>query len=155
MVVDVHRIMLTSLRAFFMPDFKILAAAFPTHCFCLGNHHCSVSRHGIWQPFFCLYAKQNNDMKNQTSGALIAPEPAGVHVSENLKALNEQVNNLQSRYYRSLAPDCELHGSSDRWYFGAILSACTGFIFPPLFVVTALCVYKAKKCRKGVKNEIQ
>ena len=104
-----------------MPDFKILAAAFPTHCFCLGNHHCSVSRHGIWQPFFCLYAKQNNDMKNQTSGALIAPEPAGVHVSENLKALNEQVNNLQSRYYRSLAPDCELHGSSDRWYFGAIL----------------------------------
>jgi hypothetical protein len=60
-------------------------------------------------------------MKNQTSGALIAPEPAGVHVSENLKALNEQVNNLQGRYYRSLAPDCELHGSSDRWYFGAIL----------------------------------
>lgn len=91
-------------------------------------------------------------MKNQTSGALIAPEPAGVHVSENLKALNEQVNNLQSRYYRSLAPDCELHGSSDRWYFGAILSTCTGFIFPPLFVVTALCVYKAKKCRKGGKE---
>lgn len=94
-------------------------------------------------------------MKNQTSGALIAPEPVGVHVSENLKALNGQVNNLQGRYYRSLAPDCELHGSSDRWYFGAILSACTGFIFPPLFVVTALCVYKAKKCRKGVKNENQ
>lgn len=94
-------------------------------------------------------------MKNQTSGALIAPEPAGVHVSENLNALNEQVNNLQGRYYRSLAPDCELQGSSDRWYFGAILSACTGFIFPPLFVVTALCVYKAKKCRKGVKNENQ
>lgn len=91
-------------------------------------------------------------MKNQTSGALIAPEPAGGHVYENLKALNEQVNNLQGRYYRSLAPDCELHSSSDRWYFGAILSACTGFIFPPLFVVTALCVYKAKKCRKGGKE---
>ena len=30
-------------------------------------------------------------MKNQTSGALIAPEPAGIRVSENLKALNEQV----------------------------------------------------------------
>ena len=60
-------------------------------------------------------------MKNQTSGALIAPEPAGVHVSENLKALNGQVNNLQRRYYRSLAPDCELRSSSDRWYFGAIL----------------------------------
>ena len=46
-------------------------------------------------------------MKNQTSGALIAPRTAEVHVSESLKALNEQVNNLQRRYYRSLAPDCE------------------------------------------------
>ena len=45
-------------------------------------------------------------MKNQTSGALIAPEPAGVNVSENLKALNEQMNNLQHKYYRALAPDC-------------------------------------------------
>lgn len=35
------------------------------------------------------------------------------------------------------------------------LGASKGFIFPPLFVVTALCVYKAKKCRKGVKNENQ
>ena len=84
-------------------------------------------------------------MKNQTSGALYAPQSTGVHIPERVNALNEQVNNLQGRYYRSLAPDCELQGSSDRWYFGAILSACTGFIFPPLFVVTALCVYKAKK----------
>jgi hypothetical protein len=88
-------------------------------------------------------------MKNQTSGALIAPEPAGIRVSENLKALNEQVNNLQRRYYRSMAPDCELNSSSDRWYFGAILSICIGLVFPSLFVVSALCVYKAKKCRKG------
>ena len=94
-------------------------------------------------------------MKKATSGVLYAPQSTGVHIPERVNALNEQVNNLQSRYYRSLAPDCELHGSSDRWDFGAILSACTGFIFPPLFVVTALCVYKAKKCRKGVKNENQ
>ena len=33
-------------------------------------------------------------MKNQASGALIAPEPVGVQVSENLKALNEQVSNI-------------------------------------------------------------
>lgn len=39
-------------------------------------------------------------MKNQTSGALIAPEPAGIRVSENLKALNEQVSNIQCRYPR-------------------------------------------------------
>nr|DAO02716.1 MAG TPA: hypothetical protein [Caudoviricetes sp.] len=88
-------------------------------------------------------------MKNQTSGALIAPEPTGVSVPESVKALNEQVNNLQRRYYRSMAPDCELHSSSDRWYFGAILATCIGLVFPPLFAVTALCVYKAKKCRKG------
>jgi len=60
-------------------------------------------------------------MKNQTSGALIAPEPAGVHVSENLKVLNGQVNNLQRRYYRSLAPDCEVKTEVDKWYFRAIL----------------------------------
>lgn len=65
LVVDVHRIMLTSLRAFFMPSFKILAAAFPIHCFCLGNQRCTVSRHGIWQPFFCLNAKQYNVMKKE------------------------------------------------------------------------------------------
>lgn len=91
-------------------------------------------------------------MKNQTSGALYAPQSTGVSVPESVKALNEQVNNLQRRYYRSMAPDCELHSSSDRWYFGAILATCIGLVFPPLFAVTALCVYKAKKCRKGGKE---
>nr|DAK66305.1 MAG TPA: dystroglycan [Caudoviricetes sp.] len=51
-----------------------------------------------------------------------------------------------------MAPDCDLHSSSDRWYFGAILATCIGLVFPPLFAVTALCVYKAKKCRKGGKE---
>lgn len=91
-------------------------------------------------------------MKNQTSGALYAPQSTGVSVPESVKALNEQVSNLQRRYYRSMAPNCELHSSSDRWYFGAILAACIGLVFPPLFAVTALCVYKAKKCRKGGKE---
>lgn len=91
-------------------------------------------------------------MKNQTSGALYAPQSTGVSVPESVKALNEQVNNLQRRYYRSMAPDCDLHSSSDRWYFGAILATCIGLVFPPLFAVTALCVYKAKKCRKGGKE---
>jgi hypothetical protein len=91
-------------------------------------------------------------MKNQTSGALYAPQSTGVSVPESVKALNEQVNNLQRRYYRSMAPDCDLHSSSDRWYFGAILATCIGLVFPLLFAVTALCVYKAKKCRKGGKE---
>ena len=88
-------------------------------------------------------------MKNQASGALIAPEPTGVHVSENLKALNEQVNNLQRRYYRALAPDCEVKTASDKWYFRAIGWACAAMFIPPLVVVSGWCVYKAKKCRKG------
>lgn len=88
-------------------------------------------------------------MKTQSSGTLNVPTPGIPTVSESANALTEQVNNLQRRYYRALAPDCELRSSSDRWYFSAIFSACIGLIFPPLFVVTALCVYKAKKCRKG------
>lgn len=90
-------------------------------------------------------------MKSQTSGTLNVPAP-GIDVVSNVNALTEQVSNLQHRYYSSLAPDCKLRSSSDRWYFGAILSTCIGFIFPPLFAVTALCVYKAKKCRKGGKE---
>ena len=84
-------------------------------------------------------------MKNQTSGALIAPEPAGIRVSENLKALNEQVSNIQCRYYRVLA----LKTEADCWYFRAIVWACAAMVFPPLLAAAALCVYKAKKCRKG------
>ena len=92
------------------------------------------------------------DMKNQTFGTLNVPASGIPAVGESVNALTEQVSDLQRRYYRSLAPDCELRSASDRWYFGAILSTCIGFIFPPLFAVTALCVYKAKKCRKGGKK---
>ncbi len=88
-------------------------------------------------------------MKNQTSGALIVPEPAGGRVSENLKALNEQVSNIQRRYYRVLAPDCEIKTAADKWYFRAIGWTCASLVFPPLVIAVALCVYKAKKCQKG------
>lgn len=88
-------------------------------------------------------------MRNQSSGTLNVPASGIQSVGESVSALTERVNNLQRRYYRTLAPDCELRTSSDRWYFGAILSICLGFVFPPLFAATALCVYKAKKCRKG------
>ena len=46
-------------------------------------------------------------MKKQTSGTLYVPQSTGVSVPESVKALNEQVNNLQHKYYRALAPDCE------------------------------------------------
>lgn len=88
-------------------------------------------------------------MKEQTSGALIAPQPTGLNVSESVNALSGQVSNLATDYRRALAPDCEVKTEADKWYFRAIGWACAGLLFPPLFVVTALCVYKAKKCRKG------
>lgn len=68
---------------------------------------------------------------------------------QSVNALTEQVNDLQKRYYRSLAPDCEPRTASDRWYLAAIATACAGLVFPPAFIATAVCVYKAKK--KGGK----
>lgn len=60
-------------------------------------------------------------MKTKLSGTLNVPASGIPAVGEPVNALTEQVNNLQRRYYRSLAPGCELRGSSDRWYLGAIL----------------------------------
>ena len=65
-------------------------------------------------------------MKTQFPGTLNVPAPGIPAVGEPVNALTEQVNNLQRRYYRSLAPDCELHSFSDKWYFGAILATCIG-----------------------------
>ena len=69
--------------------------------------------------------------------------------SETINALTKQVNNLQRRYYRALAPDCEVKTEADKWYLRAIGWACASMVFPPLVAIVALCVYKAKKCRKG------
>ena len=88
-------------------------------------------------------------MKNQIPGTLNVPASGIPTVGESVNALTEQVNNLQRRYYRALAPDCEVKTEADHWCFRAILWACAGMVFPPLVVVTALCVYKAKKCQKG------
>lgn len=88
-------------------------------------------------------------MKNQATGALTAPQSAKASASHTVQALSEQVNNLMRRYYRALAPDCEIRTESDRWQLRAIAAASMGFVFPPLFIVAALCVYKAKQCRKG------
>lgn len=88
-------------------------------------------------------------MKELTIGTPSVPASGIPTVSETVNALTEQVNNLQRRYYRALAPDCEVKTEADRWYLYAIASASFGLLFPPLLIVTALCVYKAKKCRKG------
>lgn len=88
-------------------------------------------------------------MRNQTSGTLNVPASGIPTVSETINALTEQVNNIQRRYYRALASDCEVKTEADKWYFHAICWACASMVFPPLVTIVALCVYKAKKCRKG------
>lgn len=35
-----------------------------------------------------------------------------INVASNVKALTERVNNLQSRYYSALSPDCEVRTTS-------------------------------------------
>lgn len=83
-------------------------------------------------------------MKELTISTSPVPTPH-IAVGEKVNALTERVNNLQRRYYRSLAPDCEVRTASDKWYLRAIFSLCAGFVFPPLLAVAGLCVYKAKK----------
>lgn len=87
-------------------------------------------------------------MKNQTFNTPVLSAP-DINVTGNVKALTEQVNNLQSRYYSALAPDCEVRTTSDRWYFRAIGFTSFGLIFFPLLLVAAYCVYRAKKSQKG------
>lgn len=84
-------------------------------------------------------------MKELTIGTSSVPASGLSVAGEKVNALTEQVNNLQRRYYRSLAPDCEVRTASDKWYLRAILSLCAGFVFPPLLAVVGWCVYKAKK----------
>ena len=90
-------------------------------------------------------------MKTQTLNTPVVPAP-DINVAGNVKALTEQVNNLQNLSYSALAPDCEVSTISDRWYFRAIGFTSFGLIFFPLLLVAAYCVYRAKKCQKGGNN---
>lgn len=73
-------------------------------------------------------------MRKQTTGAQFVPSFRST----------QDVNTLQERYFRSMT-DCEVKTDTDRWYVAVIFSICAGFIFPPCFIATAYCLYKAKK----------
>lgn len=51
-------------------------------------------------------------MKELTIGTQSVPAPR-TSVGESVNALTEQVNNLQRKYYRALAPDLEIKTESD------------------------------------------
>lgn len=87
-------------------------------------------------------------MRNQLSGTINVPVTGVPSVGETVKALNEQVNNLQRRYYRSLAPDCEIKTESDKYYFRAVTCLCLGLMLWPLLPVGAYYLYKAKSIGK-------
>ena len=62
------------------------------------------------------------------------------------------VNTLQERYFRELKKECAINSASDAYYVSAIACFCLTFIFPPAVIGAALCVYRAKKCKKGGKS---
>lgn len=88
-------------------------------------------------------------MKTQLSGTLNVPASGIPAVGEPVNALTEQVNNLQRRYYRSLASDCEAKTKIDKWYIATIASLCATFIFPLCIIVVLYCYFKARKNKKG------
>lgn len=91
-------------------------------------------------------------MKTQLSGTLNVPASGIPTVGEPVNALTEQVNNLQRRYYRSLAPDCEAKTKIDKWYIATIASLCATFIFPPCIIVVVYCYFKTRKNKEGGKK---
>ena len=51
--------------------------------------------------------------------------------------------------YTSLEKECSINSASDAYYLSAIAWFCLTFIFPPAVIGAAICVYRAKKVRKG------
>lgn len=62
---------------------------------------------------------------------------------------NTDVNTIQHRYFQELEKDCSITSASDAYYVSAIAWLCLTFIFPPSVIGVAICVYRAKKARKG------
>ena len=59
------------------------------------------------------------------------------------------VNTIQHRYFQDLEKDCSVTSVSDAYYLSAIAWFCLTFIFPLAVIGAAVCVYRAKKERKG------
>lgn len=59
------------------------------------------------------------------------------------------VNTIQQRYFQELEKDCSVNSTSDAYYLSAIAWFSLTFIFPPAVIGAVVCVYRAKKARKG------
>ena len=79
-------------------------------------------------------AKQHISMKQKDMGTTFVPS---------FRTNSTDVNTLQERYFNS---------ASDAYYVSAIACFCLTFIFPPAVIGAAICVYRAKQCKKGGKK---
>lgn len=82
-------------------------------------------------------------MKTTTAGTM--PQPFGARTTERNNAPTGQVQELQRRYYRAIAPDCEVRTEQDRCYFRAVAWGCLGMVLPPFLLLSAYYVIKARK----------
>ena len=59
------------------------------------------------------------------------------------------VNTIQHRYFQEPKQECTVCSISGAYYLSAIAWFCLTFIFPLAVIGAAVCVYRAKKERKG------
>lgn len=88
-------------------------------------------------------AKQHISMKQKNMGTTFVPS---------FRTNGTNVNTLQERYFSELKKDCAINSASDAYYVSAIACFCLTFIFPPAVIGAAICVYRAKQCKKGGKK---
>lgn len=92
-------------------------------------------------------------MKTQLSGTFNVPASGIPAVSEPVNALTEQVNNLQRRYYRSLAPDCEVKTVPDNGIFALSAGRVQAFCFRHCWQSLHYVFIRQRSARKEVRNE--
>ena len=74
---------------------------------------------------------------------------SGTSYAPSFRTGSTDVNTIQHRYFQELEKECSINSASDAYYLSAIVWFCLTFIFPPAVIGAAVCVYRAKKVRKG------
>lgn len=73
-------------------------------------------------------------------------ESIGTHVPASGVSTTDKINSVINYF---LPEECRIRNRSDFYYVTAIAFVCGTLLFSPLIVGALVCVYKAKKCRKG------
>ena len=92
---------------------------------------------------FSTKTQKTYRMKQKNIGTTFVPS---------FRTNSTDVNTLQERYFSELKKDCAINSASDAYYVSAIACFCLTFIFPPAVIGAAICVYRAKQCKKGGKK---